>query len=181
MDTATSISLTWGENLIWSKRGDKTHKPTLPCLEPSLTWNALNKWNPPPQSICHQATTSGSVLTHKCLLKMVERREQCCIPAHPAYSQVRGTPIPQGKRNTVQYPQFKSVHGKSHINICSLRVKSMLKTSMFSVLSPLPDIQLELKNYFLSEWQWLTHWQMDGWLLWIKPHIRAFYFPSASS
>lgn len=129
----------WGKNLIWSKRSAKTHKPFLPCLEPSCTWKAFNNVIPQPQSKCHQAAISGSVLTYKCLFQDGRKERAMLYPPHPAYSQVRGTPVPQGQGNTVQYPQFKSAYGKRHINICSLWVKSMLKTSVFSVLSLLPD------------------------------------------
>lgn len=73
MDKATFIPLILGgKNLISSKRDDKTHKPTLPSLEPSFTWNAFNKGNPQMQSICHQATMNGCVLTYKCHFKMAE-------------------------------------------------------------------------------------------------------------
>jgi len=57
---------------------------------------------------------SGPVLTYKCLFKMAERREQYYIPTHPASSQVRGIQIPQGQGDTIQYPQFKSLHGKRY-------------------------------------------------------------------
>lgn len=63
---------------------------------------------------------------------MAERREQCYIPTNPASSQVRGTQIPQGQGDTIQYPQFKSVHGKRYKHMFPKRKKHAEGIYVFS-------------------------------------------------